>query len=979
MKYLGFTGKGLFCASICLSVIFLMVFALMGVFYSTVFGGYFPEHDEWDPVEKSVHFASILLEADNVHQVENAIHDILELIGIGVYDVYGMPIRIGNESSEDDFFLYDFETRLLAESFLKGTYLSLEAVAESWQSMGIPIVPLGSQGTELVSALEVEKGLRTLREAAEDNPESSEGFIVRLIDELGNREEFPFDLLDEEDDEPEIEGLAPGMKEMVQEQLDMIRQEAEEDGDHEMLARLEILESEAGQRALMEAMIEGDMFRMMQLLMGEAAIEELGEMMKEQTQEMRQDEDIPEGLFQYIDTASQFFSGQDVDFIQANIDFLKDEMEHYDRQWEKGVEEAREEISDTYKYINDLPATRYARAVYDLNSLVSQSALHLDGLQDRYEYLSNIVEPWEEEYEDMKEIMEEMESKFGLPTLDEEEVSRLHFDPIQSLLLHIDMFLEPRDMMVASGHTGSTERYVGGIIDGMQTLWSYVIPSVHAGGNPCSIGDSQGRYSDAYGGLNNLLSTSRSVRGIIKDIRNVGLNRSYTAAAKNIVRGAIQTAATEIHVDVYYVVDRVATKAGPDNPNAHIHMRHGEERPSRYIRIEARIESPFLDALSDLLSQVDPTRACGPIRDLLGAPDPLGSLHDIADHDMSGVSIRFEPESEFLFEHLLYASEWDYVRGTTFTKKTNEEGIANGIFYLNKETPDVGGWTEVTPGAVRVQAMVNASEAAIYNPASWGLAVGEEIFRPVQTHVQIRVEHHVPVQRTGTLTLTRTVTETGSTSDFDQSGYSMLSRNGRATLTLNITNLVMDEEGNMTADYNGTLTGNWEIVDTVGHYPENGDGSPSETVVTTKGNFTGSASGTSKGVEFRVNSRNDTYLVWPGPLLAELMARMTIRGQTTVKREVTGDDGREPDEPESDPIRGIGDLEEFIVNHIFDHSALFIGSKPFDRGYDLSDSVHARRVIPNDELRSLLGRQPADFMHTITTNVEWNLRGVGVR
>jgi len=147
---------------------------------SVDFPRHLPSTAEWDPVEKAEEFAAVLHNAETVSEVQAVIHDILELIGVGVYDVYGTVVRKGAEIFADDFFLYDFETRLAAEGFLAQQYLSLDAVVESWRSMGIPIRPLGNHQTELVSVAEIEKTLRALRRTAEAQPEHPAGFWIRL-------------------------------------------------------------------------------------------------------------------------------------------------------------------------------------------------------------------------------------------------------------------------------------------------------------------------------------------------------------------------------------------------------------------------------------------------------------------------------------------------------------------------------------------------------------------------------------------------------------------------------------------------------------------------------------------------------------------------------------------------------------------------------------------------------------------------------
>ncbi len=945
--------------------------------------GYLVSTADWDPVEEAERLAAVLLEARTVFEVEEALNDILELIGIGVYDLHGTPIRVGNETSAEDFFLYGFETRLLAEGFLAERYLSLEAVVESWRSMGIPIVPLGQSTSELVSTSEVERTLRGIRRTAEENPEHPAGFWIRLFDELGNRERYPFDLLDD-DEEPAIEGFARAMQAMLEEQMDVMRREAEAEGDFEMLERLDVLQTEPGQKALLEAMAAGDTLRIMKLFMGEEEIAEVEKALREMEADLREEEEVPEHVRHMVQSVRRFLAGADIDPAELSFEFLHEQMDQL-REWhQESLEAHRAAIVESYERARSGSAAEFASAIYRADQAVSSAILELELLEFELGELSDFVEDLEEEYEDNKHNWEEFERRFGLPTFDEEERSPIYLDPIQSLLLHIDMFLEPRTPPEPTG--GALESRVQFLKDRL----SLVAHAQAPGGG--------GRSSDAFGWMNDALSTGRSIRSVINDVKNIGMERSYKGAAGAIVRGTVQTAATELHLEVFYRDDGTSRPGAPQDPRASIHLRHGERLDEKEIQIQARLSSPFLDALSDALSQIDPGLAYGPVWDLLGTSDSvaeaLDDLYSLADWDLDEVPVRFQPDSEFFGTFLEPTTRWDSVRGLTFTQKTGSDRIADGFFYLKREEPDIGGWTEVVPGLVRVQAMVNASSAAMYNPARWGLAVGEEIFRPVEADINVQVERHIPVPRFGSLTFSRTVTEVGGTDAQDEVSRSMFSRHASATLTIELTRLRMDEGGALSADYSAKLTGDWQENDHQAYLVECDECGPNwdnTKTVTTTGTLVGTARGRTGEIMFMVDSRADTYVVWPGPLLGKSLLEMEVVGDkriTTIEKSCCDDedDDSEPEDDENDDSERKtesesvtkADMEAFVTTHMFNSARIYVLDRPhFPRTVELRDSARWTRVYPDPRMAVYLGAPSPDFTYYITTHVRWNLGRLG--
>jgi hypothetical protein len=112
---------------------------------------------------------------------------IYQQIGVGVYTGDGQQILAGNETGLDDFYLYDFESALLAGNYVDQQLFGLDTAALFLNKAGVPN-PGGAQPWTNADVLSV---LATKVAAGRGD---SSLIAWRLIDELGLEREEPLDL-----------------------------------------------------------------------------------------------------------------------------------------------------------------------------------------------------------------------------------------------------------------------------------------------------------------------------------------------------------------------------------------------------------------------------------------------------------------------------------------------------------------------------------------------------------------------------------------------------------------------------------------------------------------------------------------------------------------------------------------------------------------------------------------------------------------
>jgi len=134
--------------------------------------------------------ANRLADAKTDKEAQAVLLELFRTIGLGVYTHDGKKVQAGAERSAKDFFLYDFQLRILARAQVRPSYFEFPAFAH--------ILGEGVAGLEQPAEME-----RVLREAmvrryqqAGTNPKERSNFLVLFLDGLARRQPIPYSLSD---------------------------------------------------------------------------------------------------------------------------------------------------------------------------------------------------------------------------------------------------------------------------------------------------------------------------------------------------------------------------------------------------------------------------------------------------------------------------------------------------------------------------------------------------------------------------------------------------------------------------------------------------------------------------------------------------------------------------------------------------------------------------------------------------------------
>ena len=134
--------------------------------------------------------ANRLSDAKTAEEAQTVLLEVFRAIGLGVYRPNGTQVLAGGERSERDFFLYDFQWRILARTQIAPSYLDFETFATV---LGTEVVPLQMPllMTEILGPAIHKRYVRALT-----NPTDPNSFIVLFIDGLARRQPNPYSLSD---------------------------------------------------------------------------------------------------------------------------------------------------------------------------------------------------------------------------------------------------------------------------------------------------------------------------------------------------------------------------------------------------------------------------------------------------------------------------------------------------------------------------------------------------------------------------------------------------------------------------------------------------------------------------------------------------------------------------------------------------------------------------------------------------------------
>ena len=134
--------------------------------------------------------ANRLMDAKSSEEAYGILLEVFNAIGLGVYSPAGKQILAGAEQSERDYFLYDFQTRILAATQMHPSYI---AFADFSHVLGGTILELDDPN-ELEGLLS-QAVVRRYRQSA-SSPKDPASFIMLFMDGLARRQPIPYSLGD---------------------------------------------------------------------------------------------------------------------------------------------------------------------------------------------------------------------------------------------------------------------------------------------------------------------------------------------------------------------------------------------------------------------------------------------------------------------------------------------------------------------------------------------------------------------------------------------------------------------------------------------------------------------------------------------------------------------------------------------------------------------------------------------------------------
>lgn len=146
--------------------------------------------------EPAYALANQLVDAKRADEAYAVLLKVFGAIGLGVYTPDGRQIQAGAEQSERDFFLYDFQARVLAATLIHPSYISFSNFS---YVLGGTILEL-EQPVELEPLLTLAVARRYQQATA--NPKDPNNFIMLFMDGLARRQPIPYSLENSSSDYP---------------------------------------------------------------------------------------------------------------------------------------------------------------------------------------------------------------------------------------------------------------------------------------------------------------------------------------------------------------------------------------------------------------------------------------------------------------------------------------------------------------------------------------------------------------------------------------------------------------------------------------------------------------------------------------------------------------------------------------------------------------------------------------------------------
>lgn len=133
-------------------------------------------------------FANLLATASNEDVVNQQLLNVFQILHVGVYTPDGRQVLAGSERNDSDFYLYDFEVRILAHAFFEHNVTNID---DESAALGAAILQL-DQPESFAPVLK--KNMASEYTQALQNPMAPSSFLILLVDGLARHQPNPYSL-----------------------------------------------------------------------------------------------------------------------------------------------------------------------------------------------------------------------------------------------------------------------------------------------------------------------------------------------------------------------------------------------------------------------------------------------------------------------------------------------------------------------------------------------------------------------------------------------------------------------------------------------------------------------------------------------------------------------------------------------------------------------------------------------------------------
>lgn len=457
-------AKKLFLGSIKFNIIIIIL--ILMIFMVSVNA----EEKQISPADEANRLREALRETEEEEETYTIIENIFKLLGVKIIDYEEEP-------PDEEPYMYKYQIKIIAISYLDGQLMALEDLVAQWYAQGLDFFgPAGSMTGE-----DIELALRKIRRQAELAPNNWDGFVIRLLDALGDREKKPFALLSPEmaacqkdenrnkivggaevsasdnqaegsDDNQEDEHLQKDPRQMMMEGLAEEVARAEAEGDEETLAIIENMMAK-GDDLDIDKITSGNFAEMLSEMFtgledGEGGEIEEGEIMEmlseaeKATKEASDEADTEEEAL-VMDEISSMMGTMQRGTIEETIVQSQSVLKNMSLPVKKDIDQAREEAEKSSKRERENARSddeSDASTFFGIGLSEARSSLEINYMERLYEETKRYNEMLEEE---LKYVPGDEDREFlalYYTRESKEPTTCLFLDPIQVVLVEFDLF-----------------------------------------------------------------------------------------------------------------------------------------------------------------------------------------------------------------------------------------------------------------------------------------------------------------------------------------------------------------------------------------------------------------------------------------------------------------------------------------------------------------------------------------------------------